>query len=579
MLLADIYFTIDHHFNFPISRNDPVAQIAMFIVALSTVMMGVSRTMGDLLTKLLSLLLTWSFKTTSERLTAKQQSILDQMPATRETVMNRFNLEPKTTTFAVCPSCHCNYAPTFSPGSEEPKYPAQCKNVLPPAPAAKGKDLPPPAPIICGTDLLDTDSKPLKTFVYPHFHDYLAGLLARADLEDMMDSACDDLMSSIRRNEGPPDIVEDVLQAEFVRRFQGPDAKTLFVDRPNGKGRYLFAIFFDFFSAEGQTIRGASASCGLISGACLNLPLSHRFKPELMYNGGVIPGPEEPHGTALNYYIQPLVSDLKISWEDGVHYSRTARYPQGKDTNSAMIISLNDLPAARKISQCASHASHHFCSRCYCHGLENIGRTDITHPDWRTKDCSEQRRWAEEWKNATTHAGKSKLFAQHGLRWTEFWRLPYWNPADMLVVDSMHCLLEGLAQHHFRKVLELTDKDAKVSTKAAITNAFAFNFLLPTPEDITKRSLSSTDVKHIPLIHHRLLAPISDDDDDIIEQGLAGLHTYLKNKNLGALKFISETIPAPPPGAGPEVKKIPKERYAAGLVHWVRIIIYIFKIV
>ncbi|KAK6988825.1 quinon protein alcohol dehydrogenase-like superfamily, partial [Favolaschia claudopus] len=36
----------------------------------------------------------------------------------------------------------------------------------------------------------------------------------------------------------------------------------------------------------------------------------------------------------------------------------------------------------------------------------------------------------------------------HGVRWSEMWRLPYWNPSRMLVIDAMHCILEGLVHYH-----------------------------------------------------------------------------------------------------------------------------------
>ena len=96
--------------------------------------------------------------------------------------------------------------------------------------------------------------------------------------------------------------------------------------------RYLFVFNFDFFSAEVQTIRGPSASCGIISAACLNLPLSIRYKPENMYITCIIPGLAEPHGTALNHYIQLVVDDLLTSWTHGVRYSCTANHPHGRMT-------------------------------------------------------------------------------------------------------------------------------------------------------------------------------------------------------------------------------------------------------
>ena len=79
----------------------------------------------------------------------------------------------------------------------------------------------------------------------------------------MMDKSCDDLMSTI--NQEPPKFARDVWDAEFIRKFKGPRSHRLFVDRGN-EGRYLFAINIDFFNVEGMRIRGASNSCGLITG-------------------------------------------------------------------------------------------------------------------------------------------------------------------------------------------------------------------------------------------------------------------------------------------------------------------------
>ncbi|KIJ29534.1 hypothetical protein M422DRAFT_85357, partial [Sphaerobolus stellatus SS14] len=57
--------------------------------------------------------------------------------------------------------------------------------------------------------------------------------------------------------------------------------------------------------------------------ACLNLPLDICFKAENMYIAGIIPGPEEPHKTALNHYLRPLIDDLVVSYTKGVYFSKT----------------------------------------------------------------------------------------------------------------------------------------------------------------------------------------------------------------------------------------------------------------
>jgi hypothetical protein len=534
----------------PINRHDPIAQITMFIAVVCNVMIGVSRRFGDLILGLLTILLRWSFYDAANNLTFRQQDILKQIPLTLVTALKKFNLDSQTTTYAVCPDCHCTYHPRFLSGSDVPIYPKQCNNH-------------PTPETTCNAELLDNDadnnSVPiLKGFIYHHFHDYVGSLEARGDLTDLMDKACDNLMESIRRKDPLP-FITDFFQGEFVRTFNGSDGK-LFVDRPADEGRYLFVFNVDYYSAEGQTVRGASASVGLISAACLNLPLDIRYKPENMYIAGIIPGPKEPSKTELNHYMRPVVNDLLVSWERGVHYSRTARHSKGRTSRSAAAIFVNDLPAARQVNQSAAHSSHHYCTRCHCYHRDTLCRTDITSPDWQPKNVDDLRAEAEAWRTAETIKDQEKLFKANGLRWSELWRLPYWDPPRMLAVDSMHCLLEGLVQYHFREVLGLTETAAKV--RPQIIKPFEFNFALPDDDYITQKLTFKNDVKHIAQIHDLLSAPIGEEGEDD-NTYLATLTTRLMGKNQGALRFVLNSITTP--SASP----MTKAEYAQALTNWV----------
>ncbi len=112
----------------PVDRHSPVAQLAMFIAIVCTVIMGLSRQMGNLILNLVSLTLRWAFKDPQENLTERQSSILKQIPTMVETVLSKFNLDGKTTVFAMCPKCHCTYMPFFQLGSNTLSYPATCSN-------------------------------------------------------------------------------------------------------------------------------------------------------------------------------------------------------------------------------------------------------------------------------------------------------------------------------------------------------------------------------------------------------------------------------------------------------------------
>ncbi|KAF9471043.1 hypothetical protein BDN70DRAFT_820529 [Pholiota conissans] len=289
-------------------------------------------------------------------------------------------------------------------------------------------------------------------------------------------------------------------------------------------------------------MRGASASCGLISAACLNLPLDIRYKPENMYVAAIIPGPREPTSTQLNHFMRPIVDIFVGSWERGVYYTRTARHPQGRLTRSAIAIKISDVPAARQVSQMAGHSSHHYCTRCNCYHEDTIGRTDIHSAEWQPKDVDDLRRKAEAWRSAPTKKLQDELFKQNGLRWSELWRLPYWDPTRMLVVDSMHCLLEGLAQFHFRVVLGLTDAEANAAPK--ITHPFEFTFSHPDTTYIASHSMSGNDVKTVAQIHTRLLAPVGVDGEDDAKH-IASLTAHLSGKKLSALRFVTNSIGIP----------------------------------
>ena len=155
------FLFLGHHFDFSFDSYHPVAQITMFIVVVGFVMMSLSRRLSELLLGLLSIAVSWVFNSISRDMSALPRFVLEQIPRTLETILSRFKLEGKTTTYAVCLTCHCIYAPTFLAGTAVPTYPDICQN-------HRSPNSPP-----CNTPLL-SDQAPQKPFVYPHFYDYAA---------------------------------------------------------------------------------------------------------------------------------------------------------------------------------------------------------------------------------------------------------------------------------------------------------------------------------------------------------------------------------------------------------------------
>lgn len=528
---------------------DVVAQVVVLLGVICSVLMGVTRSSGNFIMGTLSLLVCLAFQRSDGTLSMSHENIIRQLPSTIEAALDKFNVTAKTVAYAVC-GCHCTYAPSYPTGSAVPTYPEYCTHY-------------PTPETLCGEPLLDARSNgphlPKKTFVYHDFNDYLASLLSRGDIEAMMDASCDGLIKSLA---SPPSrFVKTPFEAKFLREFHGPKAGQLFVDRGD-EGRYAFALHVDFFNPEGMSVHGASTSSGIISMACLNLPLDIRYKPENMYLAGIIPGPTQPSLENLNHYIRPLVSQLAASWAQGVRYSRTANYPEGRVTRSAVALAVCDLPAARHLAALAGTTSHFLCSACNCYHKANYGRTDFE--KWVPRDKDKLRQYAEWWRDAPTTAERERLFKEHGVRYSELWRLPYWDPPHQLVVDSMHCILEGLVQHHVRNLLPLTSNNA--SSPKAMAPAFQHDFELLDPERGAALSMTAKETAQVSAVHILLVAQVPDTDDSAqIEMSMSDLQEALLKKNKAALKYVCQELDCLPS----KNTRLYKPDYAKALVQWV----------
>ncbi|KAG1866119.1 hypothetical protein F4604DRAFT_1928132 [Suillus subluteus] len=218
-------FDSSHHYDLPIDHCDEIAQVSLFLAAVSVVIFGIGRRHGQFLMGVLSLILSLAMEGDDDHSESRRQNTLAQIPRSMDTALSRFKLDAQTTPYAVCPACNCIYKPTADLGSSRAQYPTNCTNI--------------PIP----------EDVPIKTFLYHHFHDYLAGLLSRPDLEALMDKPCDDLLASI--GSPPPHIIKDVWDANFFRTFNGPSGQSLFIDRGD-EGRYAFTLNVDFFNIEGN---------------------------------------------------------------------------------------------------------------------------------------------------------------------------------------------------------------------------------------------------------------------------------------------------------------------------------------
>ncbi|KAI9463750.1 hypothetical protein HD554DRAFT_2206411 [Boletus coccyginus] len=251
--------------------------------------------------------------------------------------------------------------------------------------------------------------------------------------------------------------------------------------------------------------------------AYLNLPLDIRYRPENMYLAGIIPGPKQPSLEHPNHYIQPLMNDMVAA---------------------VIVLAVCDLPAACHLAALAGVSSHFFCSACDCYHKTNYSRTD--YENWVPRDRDKLRRYAEQWRDAATSSEREKIFKEHGVCYSELWRLPYWDPSCQLVIDSMHCIFEGLA-----------NSDA---THTA-TPAFHYNFKQVNPDAPEALAMTRKEIAQVSALHTLLMAQVPLPDDNI---------ALILHKNTHSLKFVCQNLHCLPSKKG----RILKADYAKGLVQW-----------
>ncbi|EPQ49864.1 hypothetical protein GLOTRDRAFT_97339, partial [Gloeophyllum trabeum ATCC 11539] len=210
-----IAYNCDDHHERPIDQYSAVAQVSMFLVTVCTVIVGVNRSAGAFMLATISTILTLAFTLHGRQLKQDQERVLADIPSTVDTVLSKFKLDGRVTTYATCSECHAIYAPHYEEGSADAVYPAICTS------KTLGSDQ------ICGAPLTETDNtggdrsmKPLRSFVMHNYEDYMAGLLARHDIESLMDKACDDALASLDRPR--PEFIRSPFEADFIRTFEGP---------------------------------------------------------------------------------------------------------------------------------------------------------------------------------------------------------------------------------------------------------------------------------------------------------------------------------------------------------------------
>ncbi|MBW0545456.1 hypothetical protein O181_085171 [Austropuccinia psidii MF-1] len=125
---------------------------------------------------------------------------------------------------------------------------------------------------------------------------------------------------------------------------------------------------------------------------------------------------------------------------NGIWFSNTHDFPQGRLIRVALLPLIADLPALRKVAGFASHSANRFCSFC------NITRVDINEIDiskFETRTHENHISKENEWLQLQTKKEQDEFVKSHGVWWSILNKLDYWRPIDFCGIDIMHCLILG----------------------------------------------------------------------------------------------------------------------------------------
>jgi hypothetical protein len=76
----------------------------------------------------------------------------------------------------------------------------------------------------------------------------------------------------------------------------------------------------------------------------------------------------------------------------------------------------------------------------------NFGGFDDIDQWFLPRDVKEIKNNAALWKECKTEQARKRYVSDTLVRWSEIYRLPYFDPVQFLIVDPMHCLFLGISK-------------------------------------------------------------------------------------------------------------------------------------
>ncbi|KAJ7744275.1 hypothetical protein DFH07DRAFT_925148 [Mycena maculata] len=132
-------------------------------------------------------------------------------------------------------------------------------------------------------------------------------------------------------------------------------------------------------------------------------------------------------------------------YEEGI-LVETPEHPDGIRVRVALVAIIADHPAMCKLCGFADHGHKAVpCTKCTVSHDELFTEKSLRN-EFPARSGEEHRRLAKEYRDISDPQEKEDFFTIHGVKWTEFARLYYFDLVRYTIIDPMHNLLLGVAK-------------------------------------------------------------------------------------------------------------------------------------
>ena len=226
----------------------------------------------------------------------------------------------------------------------------------------------------------------------------------------------------------------------------------------------------------------------------------------------------------------------------------------------ALICVVPNLPAAHKVSGFASIHHMQMCAMCHCTRQKQDSLNDSFATLGMRRTNEEICNSAQLYLDAANEKERNETVQNSGIRWSELFRLPYFDTSCFVVIDAMHNLFLGLVQEHF-DILGIKLNN----TKSNLTPSIVINI----PEESINK-LNEHERKSVSRLINMLGAPIAKE-----LQSQASYNLYFKRLSAlhrAALELFCTFVDAPLKLDSKHVNKskLNKPDFIHAILAWVR---------